>query len=193
MIEKYKYVIKNKQNNLYLSPYNYGEHWVELEKAQTFEIESGREKPIDLVDSAWIIDEEVEIKKVKMTIYIEEINQEEKKQKEYILNKEKFLTLKNSFKIYYKNNNYNEHGTKLKRISILEHMIYNLIRDQFYLTGIMLSKNKFFVTSENINKAKEIIYDYENKIDFFNKKFNNLLTKKELKKISEKLKKQIEE
>ena len=97
MIEKYKYVIKNNKNKLYLSPYNYGKHWVNIEKAQLFDIETGKEKAIDLVDLVWIADEEVELKKVKLLIQIEEV-EEIKKEKEYIVNKEKYIKLKNKIK-----------------------------------------------------------------------------------------------
>jgi hypothetical protein len=194
MIEKYKYVIKNKKNNLFLSPYNYGEHWVGIERSQKFDIETGKEKPEDLVDLAWIYDEYIELKKVKLTIIIEEIeNDLNKNKKEYIISKEKYLKLKNKIKLYYRNSKYNEHGTKIKSIGIVEHIIYNIIRDKFYLNGIELNKNKFFKTTENINKAKELIYDFENNINYFNIKFNNHLSKKDLKEIRNKLKKQIEE
>ena len=193
MIEKYKYVIKNKKSNSFLSPYNHGEHWVNLENAQFFDIETGREQPVDLVDPAWLLDETVELKKVKLTINVEEVLEESNKKKEYIIDKNKFIELQKMFKLYYNNNDYNEHGTKIKKISILEHIVYNLIRDEFYLKGIMLSKHKFFTTSENINKAKDLIYDYQNNKELFNTKFNGLLTKKELEIISKKLKKQIEE
>lgn len=192
MITKYKYVIKNNKNNMYLSPYNYGEHWVSIEKAQLFDIETGKEKPIDLVDLVWIVDEEVELKKVKLTIQLEEI-EDVKKEKEYIVDKKKYIKLKNKIKSYYRNKSYNEHGTKLKKINILEHMIYNIIRDEFYLNGIELSKNKFFITNEMINKYKKLIYNYENNLDYLIKRFDNILDKEDFKKISKKLKKQIEE
>lgn len=192
MIEKYKYVIKNNKNKLYLSPYNYGKHWVNIEKAQLFDIETGKEKAIDLVDLVWITDEEVELKKVKLLIQIEEV-EEIKKEKEYIINKEKYIKLKNKMKSYYSNKLYNEHGTKIKKINILEHIIYNIIRDEFYLNGIELSKNKFFITNEMINKYKKIIYDYENNLDYLKTRFDNILDEKDFKEISKKLKKQIEE
>lgn len=192
MITKYKYVIKNNKNNLYLSPYNYGEHWVDIEKAQLFDIETGKEKAIDLVDLVWIIDEEVELKKVKLLIQIEEV-EEIKKEKEYIINKEKYIKLKNKIKSYYSNKLYNEHGTKIKKINILEHIIYNIIRDEFYLNGIELSKNKFFITNETINKYKKLIYNYEGNLDYLKTRFDNILEEEDFKEISKKLKKQIEE
>lgn len=192
MIEKYKYIIKNNNNNLYLSPYNYGNHWVNIEKAQLFNIETGKEKVIDLVDLVWIENENVELKKVKLLINIEEI-ENEKKEKEHIINQEKYIKLKNKIKSYYSNNVYNKHGTKIKKINILEHIIYNIIRDKFYLNGIELSKNKFFITSEIINKYKKIIYNYEENLDYLKERFDNILEDEDFKKIKKKLKKQIEE
>lgn len=192
MIEKYKYIIKNNNNNLYLSPYNYGNHWVNIEKAQLFNIETGKEKVIDLVDLVWIENENVELKKVKLLINIEEI-ENEKKEKEHIINQEKYIKLKNKIKSYYSNNVYNKHGTKIKKINILEHIIYNIIRDKFYLNGIELSKNKFFITSEIINKYKKIIYNYEEDLDYLKERFDNILEDEDFKKIKKKLKKQIEE
>jgi len=96
-------------------------------------------------------------------------------------------------KSYYSNKLYNEHGTKIKKINILEHIIYNIIRDEFYLNGIELSKNKFFITNETINKYKKLIYNYEYNLDYLKTRFDNILEEEDYKKISKKLKKQIEE
>lgn len=194
MIEKYKYIIKNNNSNLYLSPYNYGKHWVSIEKAQLFDIETGKEKLLDLVDLIWIEGENVKLKKVKLLINIEEIEEkEEKEEKNYIINKEKYIKLKNKIKSHYNNNLYNKHGTKIKKINILEHIVYNIIRDKFYLNGIELSKNKFFITSEIINKYKKIIFNYEENLDYLKERFDNILNEEDFEKIKKKLKKQIEE
>lgn len=192
MIEKIKYLIKDKNTNLYLSPYNYKNHWVKINDAEFFDIQNGIEKAEDLVDLIWIEDKEVELIKVKLKIEIEEIK--EKKIKEsFILTKEKELKLKEIYKNYRKQKEYNQYGTKLKKISITENIIYNLIKNKNYLNGIILSKNKFFTTNNEIQKSKNKIYNILNDKSFLSIELRDFFTQEELLNLSNKLKKQIEE
>ncbi len=195
MIKKIKYVIKNNENGLYLLPYQENKCWVDIENAQTFTMITGKDKAEDYVDYCWLINESVELKKVEVKIEINEINKikekEKIKTKEYILNKEKYLKIKNIVKKNY-NNQYNIYVTKLKKMKIIHHIIYNVIRDKDYLNGIELNKRRYFYTHERILLAKDKIYDYTNNLNLINNIFENELSEQELKKIKEKLKKQIE-
>jgi hypothetical protein len=189
-----KYVIKNIETNSYLYPYEEDKCWVELEKALTFNIEIGKEEPVDYVDYVWLHNEKVELVKVKIKSTIEELLElPEKKELDYILSKNNYLEIKNILKGF-RENTYNSHGTKLKNITILHHIIYNLIRDKYYLKGIELNKRRCFLTHEDIIGTKEIIFNYkeEKNKDKINKIFKNKLTSKDLEKIKNKLKKQIE-
>lgn len=193
-MKEIKYVIKDINSNKYLSPYIYGKHWVGIEYAQRYNVNIKKENNIlDFVDRIWIEDKEVKLVKVKVEIKVEEVIEEEKTEsikKEYIVNKAEYKLLKDNFKKI-SEVKYNEYGTKLKPLKTVHHIIYNLIKDNYYLKGFNLSRNKFLLTHESILSAKKIILseDIKKEIEFI---FGFLIEDEKIKKIQNKLKKQIE-
>jgi hypothetical protein len=192
-MEQTKYVIKNKKTNKYLSPYNYGEHWVNIESAQRYNIETNKEKVSDLVDFIWVEGESVELIKVRVLIQVKEIEKKEvvDSKKDFIFTKKEYVKIKEKISEL-KNVKYNDSGTKLKPFKMVHHIVYNLIKDNYYLKGLELSQNKFFLTHSNILLAKNIINNDEKLKKELIKVFP-IFSEKNIKLIQEKLKKQIED
>lgn len=158
------YVVKNMENLKYLSPYNYGSHWVELENAQRFNIETSKEKVEDLVDKVWIMDVNVSLVKVEVNIDVKEIVEMERNKievKDFILTKDEFIELKKDLKALRKTT-YNKFGTKERKMSIVHHIVLNLLKNNYYLKGIELGKRRFFLTHGEILNAKKIILKTKN-------------------------------
>ena len=192
-MEEIKYVIKNTKTSKYLSPYNYGSHWVDINSAQRFNIETNKETINDLVDFIWIENEEVELIKVNVVINVKEIekNEIEIKKKEFILSREEYVELKqitNSLR----NVVYSKHGTKLMPFKIVHHIVYNLIKDNYYLRGIELGRKKFFLTHSNILLAKNTINDDQKLKKELATIYKDLFDDKKIDLIQKKLKKQME-
>lgn len=156
-MERFKFVIKLKNSNKYLLPTDYNNRWVDIENALFFDYDEKIKKANQLVDNVWIMDDEVELKKIKLKIEIEFI-EEEIKEKNFLfskLDKERILKKR---KIKY----YNSFGTIIKKENLMHSIIENIVRDKHYLYNVKFKKKRKYDTVEKIMKSVKKIKDYEN-------------------------------
>lgn len=165
-MEKIKFVIKLKNTDKYLLPTDYNNRWVDLEKAQYFDYDEKIKTAGQLVDHVWIMDDDTELKKVKLKITIEFL-EEEIKEREFLFSKEDKKRILQKNKIKY----FNQYGTIIKKENLMHTMIENIVRDKHYLNHVKFKKKKKFETIEKIMKSVKKIKEYENNYQEINKIF----------------------
>ena len=155
-MERYKFVIKLKNTEKYLLTLDYNNRWVNIEEAQFFDYNEKIKTAKDLVDYVWIMDDEVELKKIKLKIEIEFIEQKEIK-KEYLFNKvdKKRILQKNKIKYF------NNYGTIIKKENLMHTIIENIVNERDYLKGVKFKKKKKFETVGKIMYSVKKIKEYE--------------------------------